>query len=748
MRSALLRTLRRHRAISVVLAAFILLGVIYSLVNPLFEASDELWHYPFIKHLADGNGLPVQQPGVDQPWRQEGSQPPLYYALGALATFWIDTDDLDAVLWRNPHADIGVLTDDRNVNMAIHTAREGWPWRGAVLAVRIVRWLSVLMGACTVLCTYIIALELFPEDRPLAVGAAAFVAFNPMFLFVSGSVNNDNLATVLSAFALWRLLRLTRGATRWRDLALLGATLGLAALAKASALGLFALAGLALAYWAYRQRSWAILLRGGAVVYGLAALIAGWWFVRNWRLYGDPSGLNVFVAIVGARYPMPTLRQLVGERAGFTMSFWGFFGGMNVPMSTWLYRLLDVAAGIGALGLLVALAREWRRWDEGERVRWLLVAAWPVIVFVSLIRWTLMTIATQGRLMFSAISAIAVLMVMGWLALAPRRWRTIATAVIAALFFILGAAAPWAYIAPAYAQPALLAEADIPADIERLGIVFGDRMELIGYEMRAVEAYPGDAVPITLYWRAVAPMAEDYSVFVHLLSDNDLIVGQRDMYPGQGTFPTSLWRVGDIVADTYVVPVRAGTLTPATATVEVGLYRVETGARLAAQDQQGRAIGDHVRFGSLKIASRPGEVPNPVMFNLDNQIALVGYELDRTAARPGEAFHLTLYWRALQDIDTNYAVFTQVVGESDAIWAQKDAWPLDGNAPTATWRKGQLIRDPYELVVKADAPAGAWDLQVGMYAAEGEAVRLNLLGEGGHAQDNRILLGKVRIVRP
>ena len=748
MRSAFLKAARTHRAIALALAAFIALGVAYSLINPLFEASDELWHYPFVKHLADGGGLPVQQPGVEQPWRQEGSQPPLYYAIGALATCWINTDDLGEILWRNPHADMGIPKPDRNVNMAIHTAREGWPWRGAALAVRIVRWLSVLMGACAVLCTYAIALELRPDDRALAVGAAAFVAFNPMFLFVSGSVNNDNLATALSSLALWRLLRLTKGESRLRDLALLGAILGLAALAKSSALGLLALAGLALAYVAYSQRSWATLIRGGVVVYGLAALIAGWWFVRNWRLYGDPSGLNTFVAIVGARYPMPTLRQLWGERAGFTMSFWGFFGGMNVPMPSWLYRLLDIAAGIGGVGLLAALARWWRGWDEDARARWLLVAAWPAIVFASLIRWTLMTIATQGRLMFSAISAIAVLIVMGWLALVPRRGRAVAAGVIAVAFFALGLAAPLAYIRPAYARPPLLTEADLSADIRRLGTVFGERMELVGYQMADGEVHPGDALPITLYWRAIAPMAQDYSVFVHALSGNDLIIGQRDMYPGQGTFPTSLWRAGDMVADTYVIPILPATLAPAMATIEVGLYVLETGERLLARDRQGQVIGDNARFGELAIRPRQGDVPNPVMFNLDDQIALVGYELDRTVAQPGEAFHLTLYWRALRDIDINYAVFTQVVGENHAIWAQRDAWPQDGQAPTATWRKGQLIRDPYELVVKAEAPAGAWDLQVGMYTAEGGATRLNLLGEGGHAQDNRILLGKVRIVRP
>ena len=92
----------------------------------------------------------------------------------------------------------------------------------------------------------------------------------------------------------------------------------------------------------------------------------------------------------------------------------------------------------------------------------------------------------------------------------------------------------------------------------------------------------------------------------------------------------------------------------------------------------------------------------------------------------------------------NYSVFTQVLGDQDRIWAQKDSWPLGGDAPTQPGAKDQLVEDPYELRVSADAPPGVYDLQVGMYGQDG--VRLNLLGAGGHAQDTRILLGKVRIL--
>jgi hypothetical protein len=74
-----------------------------------------------------------------------------------------------------------------------------------------------------------------------------------------------------------------------------------------------------------------------------------------------------------------------------------------------------------------------------------------------------------------------------------------------------------------------------------------------------------------------------------------------------------------------------------------------------------------------------------------------------------------------------------------------DGWPQQGASPTASWQKGQLVRDPYVLTVAADAPAGVYELEVGLYDADG---RLSLLGKGGFVQDNRILLGRVRVAPP
>ena len=199
------------RLLRLILLLFVLLGWSYALTTPVFEASDELWHYPLIKFLADGNPLPVQAFDPDEagPWKQQASQPPLYYWLAAATTFWIDTDDLPQVRWLNPHVDNGIITTDGNINMVVHDPNAN-PWQGTLLAVRVIRVLSVLLGACTVYLTYRIAREVAPNRPEIALGAAAINAFTPMFLFISGAVNNDNLVVPLASLALWLMIRLVR----------------------------------------------------------------------------------------------------------------------------------------------------------------------------------------------------------------------------------------------------------------------------------------------------------------------------------------------------------------------------------------------------------------------------------------------------------------------------------------------------------------------------------------------------------
>jgi len=820
--------MKQYWPIALVLTAFLALGTVYNVATPLFEKPDEIWHYPYVKWLADGQGLPVQDLARAQSlMRQESTQPPLYYVTAALATFWIEDDDWQDLLRLNPfwgYNAPGTVND--NKNRILHTERERFPYREAVLAIRVARLVSVIWGGITVLATYLIALELFPKSRTFAAGAAALVAFNPQFLFIASGVSNDSTVSALCTLALWLMLRLVRNWSlvigHW---SLLGLILGLALLAKASALALLPLAMVAIAMtgWLKRSSRWT-LLRQCIIVFGIVALIAGWWYTLNWRLHGDPMGVRIHQEIVGPGRPKLTLAQWVHELSLMELSFWAAFGWGNVHAHPWVYTVLRVMVRLSALGLLIMAISELirsskvsdrgeggsvrrpspivaklqplrspkvsDRGEEGsvrrpspivddpagtnddglklERNTWLglaLLLLWGLLVFAALQRWLQWIFAPSGRHLFPAIASIATLLLLGLLQLVPIRWRGKATALLAAAMFAFAVACPLAYIAPAYARPPLLSETEIEAIPNRLDMNFGGMMKLLGYELevgswklevrnqQAVTSNekrvmshlrPGDSLAVTLYWQSSTKMDKDYAVFVHLLDENELILAQRNTFPGLGSFPTTLWQPGDAIADSYTLVLPETTYAPSSAQLEVGLFDFATGERLPVYAPGGELVGDNVRFEEIRILPRfETGLPNPVHFNFGGKIALVGYEMDRRKAQPGEAIHLTLYWQGLAEMRDDYTVFVHLLRERDQIWAGADRQP---QPPTSAWAKGQIVVDEYELAIAPDAPSDVYEIEVGLYLPE-TGDRLDLLSPDSRVMGNRVLLSKVRIVQ-
>ncbi|HEM62284.1 MAG TPA: phospholipid carrier-dependent glycosyltransferase, partial [Chloroflexi bacterium] len=273
--------LSENRAAIAVLMGFLFLAGVYSAVIPLFEAPDEIEHFFHVKHIADGKGLPVLGPEGENLYAQEGGQPSLYYLLGALTTFWVDTADAEDLLEYNPYVNLGVPSLDGNKNVILHTREEGFPYGGTALAVHLLRGISLLFGGVTLLAIYLLALEVFPGRRALALGAAAITAFNPQFIFTNATVNNDGLLVALCSVALLLLvIILTRGPSLWRWTGL-GLSVGLAALTKLTGLGLLAPVLVVLIVVAVRHSRRAAL-EGLAVVGVLVVAVAGWWYVRNW----------------------------------------------------------------------------------------------------------------------------------------------------------------------------------------------------------------------------------------------------------------------------------------------------------------------------------------------------------------------------------------------------------------------------------------------------------------------------------
>jgi hypothetical protein len=738
----------RRGNIWLLLLVYLMLAGIYGVVNPLFEAPDEVWHYEYIRWLVEGRGLPEPADVGSAPWAQEGSQPPLYYLLGAALTTAIPTGNATAVIRYNPHAAVGEAGAIGNKNMVVHGAGDGWPWQGVVLAGHWVRAFSSMLGALTVYGVYRTARLLFPHQPAMPFVATSLVAFNPQFLFLSAAINNDNLVTVCCVSGLWQLVQLIEDAGsaeperygwHWIRVALVGVLAGAAALSKLSGLAFAPFVALALVWVAWRLRSPGWFVRAGLLSGGLAILVAGWWYVRNWRLYGDPLGLAAMFAVLPGREAPLAVGDALDQVEGIWRSFWAVFGWFNVLAPPWLYWAYALLCLSGVLGLVVGLVgappcgrpRGGAPTDGRRRMQLALLILWSGALALLVLRWSQISYA-QGRLLFPAIGGLAILLAWGLTRWVPRSRHSLFASGLALLLVLPAGAAPWLWIAPAYAPPAWLPAEQATAIPNPAAVDFGDQVRLRGFAFAATGSAPGAQVAFDLYWEALASLEEDYSIFLHLTDDNGILQAQRDSFPAGGSRATSTWPRHVIVPDRHVVTLPAVLPAPTRLRVDVGVYDFDTGQRLSVAGE------DHWTLGHIDIP--PQTAPAEVFINFGDQIALTGYRFERWRLRPGEAFVLDLTWQAMARPRADYVVFVHLLLPPDAVWAQRDAMPQAGERPTSAWMSGETIADRLVLDLPLQMPAGLYRVEIGLYHPDtGERLPVEF-------DDAGVMLGHVRVV--
>jgi hypothetical protein len=146
----------------------------------------------------------------------------------------------------------------------------------------------------------------------------------------------------------------------------------------------------------------------------------------------------------------------------------------------------------------------------------------------------------------------------------------------------------------------------------------GGQVAFLGYDIetdagcRIQDTRESCIVHLVLYWQALSPLEVDYTVFTHLLDAEGRIQGQQDRMPVGGTRPTTTWLPGEIVADSYTIPL-APDAPPGRYWLEVGMYNLATGARLPVLGPDGvRVSQDRILLGTVDMNSpAPAGSPDP-----------------------------------------------------------------------------------------------------------------------------------------
>lgn len=713
-----------------------LLSLAFGALNPLFEAPDEHHHYFTAEYIATERALPFVGPEPDGWLRQEAAQPPLYYLLGAAL---IAPLDLDPAASReevrfNPFVRLGdPTTQGNNINAFIHGSEEAFPWQGYALAGHLLRILSTVFAAGTLVCVYAAGRLIWPDSAEIALLATALTGFLPQFVFISSVISNDMLIVFLASAGLWQLVRLwLRPVSRLR-LLLLGVTIGLAALTKTQGILLLGLALLVLGWRVWRRRDWRLAGQTLLLVVGPVLMLAGWLWVRNWRLYGDPTAANQFVALAGGDRGFSLLQALDAYRGAWA-TFFGRFGWSNVPLPDWLYALWFLIIAVAVAGALMTGARRLLRpASQPQRntpspAPWL--ALWVLVVFAALVRFTMQTPGSQGRLLFPVLLPLALGAAWG-VAQWRRRWLTLCVGGTAAVTAVAGL---WLGQLPAFQLPALLDAVPPTADV--IALDMGAGLTLVATEMQPVSAEPGDLVTATLYWQRDAETTPSLPVRYELLGRDLRQVGVYEGYHGRGQFPAELWPDGVIVAETVQVPLSAEATVP-------------TALRLYAQVADGPA---HVVATGKAIPAAWPDASETIQATIGDDIQLVDTLLIGLAvtpgapviAQPGGTVDVGVTWQTRAAPGRHLTTLVHLLDADGALVAQGDAPPLSGDYPTTLWQAGERFGDRYAVTLPADVTPGTYTVWIGMYDSE-TVERLPLRVNGERRTDDVLPIGRITV---
>jgi hypothetical protein len=449
-------------------------AAMWAVTTAAFDAPDDSEHFEYTESLAERGQAPAQAADPRHPLNAYAADETL--ALGAVHHFEvIEVGDArppwfgnaqDA--WRALVAAQHPARDDgggTSTATAVHSplyysllipgyalGRSG----GIFSELFWMRITSALLAAVVVVAAFLTVRELVPSRPELAVATALIIAFQPMFTFIAGAVNNDNGVNAMAALAVFLTVRALKRGLTWRSGLVLGVVLGVLPLMKGTGLALFppiALALVALVLW---KRSRPVVEGVAAAAGGFLAVTVAWATVAgsfHRSVFGVPAGTGLGGGHLTSKLTylwevfLPRLPFMADH---FASGFWpakfiyvqrGFagFGWYAIFFPNWVYDVIILVMALaGAAALDMAIRRRElikRHWREAA---FLVLVILAVIAGVETAYYSptprlIPLTPEQGRYAFTAIVPLAALALAGSLRLSRRSGAVVLSVMVACM---------------------------------------------------------------------------------------------------------------------------------------------------------------------------------------------------------------------------------------------------------------------------------------------------------------------------
>jgi hypothetical protein len=144
----------------------------------------------------------------------------------------------------------------------------------------------------------------------------------------------------------------------------------------------------------------------------------------------------------------------------------------------------------------------------------------------------------------------------------------------------------------------------------------------------------------------------------------------------------------------------------------------------------------------VRFATSPDEtglrIPNPIMANFENQVTLLGYDID--AANEADTLPVMLYWRIEEDPVEDIAPFIHMEDSWRFRWSQVEPFAY----PAEQWAEGDTIVQRVEVPLQPGMPRGDYRIRIGLFNPL-EGTQLARLDDAGRYAGNASTIDGVMI---
>lgn len=375
--------------ISLLLATFILKGLVFVAIIPIFQGSDEYIHYATVQHLAEPEEKNWAIKNQTRSTEDTKDIPGYHYTqeireLSSLTKSWEmsgqphNTQDfnqdevkrveneissgkyLPYIDYSSPDVVTGTQLSHKIGSFIEKTLSQ----KNIFYRYFAIRILAIFYGLVTVLCAYYIAIWSGMKKRHSFL-LAGIIAFQPMFTATTAIINYDPLLIALSSiFLLASVSILTRGLNLKNISALIVST-ALATMTKGIG-GILIVLALGLIAWALREKFPRLKKINLFAIIGAGILL-----VIILSFFAPNNYLTVFTEFDKSNsMDVPALESIgdylndhvfdMGKYERTSVTYWGTFGWLDTQLHETVMSIIRAIQYISIFGLLLLLLSRWK----------------------------------------------------------------------------------------------------------------------------------------------------------------------------------------------------------------------------------------------------------------------------------------------------------------------------------------------------------------------------------------------------